>query len=94
MNQWYHIVAIFSLTESTIKLYLNGNKTNDVVVVARIDPNGTVLVRSQYQDGCLSDIALWSRKLLPIEVRSIFNQKTSVDKVDMVKYILNTNENE
>jgi hypothetical protein len=35
----------------------------------------------------VADISLWSRRLLPIEIRAIYEQKTSIDQVDVAKYI-------
>jgi len=35
----------------------------------------------------IADVSLWSKRLLPIEIRAIYEQKTSIDKVNIAKYI-------
>jgi hypothetical protein len=35
----------------------------------------------------VADVSIWSRCLLPLEIRAIHQQKTSIDKVNIAEYI-------
>jgi hypothetical protein len=41
----------------------------------------------------IADVSLWSRRLSPLEIRAIYEQKISIDKVNIAKYIFEHSNN-
>ncbi|CAF1535842.1 unnamed protein product, partial [Didymodactylos carnosus] len=92
INEWHHIAVVFVSLETpqTIKIYLNSNK--NVLKIrtcsyVHVGPFRSLKVAIGYVNGSFADFAVWSTILLPIEIRSIFHQKTTINKVNVAKYI-------
>lgn len=72
------------------KLWINGQSVLDVEIPITAYSSSAVVSFSFGSDWnySLADISLWSRCLLPIEIRAAYDQKLSIDKINISKYIL------
>ncbi len=71
-------------------LWINGRL--ELTVEVPIAAYSTAAIVSFYLwvkwNRCLADLSLWTRRLSPIEIRATYEQRTSVDKVNVGKYIV------
>ncbi|CAF1580906.1 unnamed protein product [Didymodactylos carnosus] len=92
MNEWHHIALVFLPSSSetpTMKIYVNSNKTTlEIHKLPIIGPFESLKLELRYVNGSFADLAVWSTVLSSIEVRAIYDQKTTINKVNVAKYIL------
>lgn len=92
-NEWFHIVLVQTRNSEDEspeqKLWINGKlEVTTEVPRAAYDSCAKLSLRTKQEFVMkLADFSIWSRCLLPIEIRSIYQQKTSIDNADIAKYI-------
>ncbi|CAF0752005.1 unnamed protein product [Adineta steineri] len=92
-DQWYHIVLVQECIPGDEKpqqhLWINGKLelTEKVPIAAFSSTAEVCFFFSILWNHSIADVSYWSRRLLPLEIRAIYEQKTSIDKVNMAKYI-------
>ena len=91
IKTWHHLAIVFRNTErNTISvLYLNGQKFRKVQFgISLLKPSRIVLIRSNLENGNLADIAFWTRELLPVDIKAIYQQKRIIEKIDIIQGVL------
>lgn len=70
-------------------LWINGKLALTVVVpIAAYSNTADVSFHLWNQwDRSFADVSLWSRRLSALEIRAIYQQKTSIDKVNIAKCV-------
>ncbi|CAF1163759.1 unnamed protein product [Rotaria sp. Silwood1] len=92
-NEWFHIVLVQERQADARtpqqNLWINGKLELTIEVpIAAYSSTATVsLFLWNKWKRSIADMSFWSRRLLPIEIRAIYEQKISIDKVDVANYI-------
>lgn len=89
----FHVAFEFIVLDSETpeqKLWINGQlvlKTS-VPIAAYAEEALFTFFNLRGGSHYLADISIWSRCLAPREIEAIYEQKTSIDRVDVSRYIL------
>jgi len=85
INRWQHIAIIYSKDEYKYVVYLNGEKKHEIHsqedTAKTYGGCKTIAFGISWENGSLADIGVWFRELQPIEISSIYQQETTIDKV-------------
>jgi hypothetical protein len=86
-----HVDLYYTIDERTPRqnLWVNGQLelTAEVPISAYSSTAYVTFYLWNAWNRSFADVSLWSRCLLPIEIKAIYQQKTSIDKVSITKYI-------
>lgn len=91
-NTWHHITVLIAQTSSndtSIELYLNSQKIAEYKLWTRFrPPYHDISIEASLTDTYLAEICIWKRKLTMKEIKAIFEQKTTLKRVNFVTAIL------
>ncbi|CAF1017145.1 unnamed protein product [Rotaria magnacalcarata] len=91
-DMWYHITVLIAQTspdDTSIELYLNSQKLADYKLSKRFrPPYHDISIEASIRDTHLAEICIWKRKLTVKEIKTIFEQQTTLKRVDFVTDIL------
>ncbi|CAF4334683.1 unnamed protein product, partial [Rotaria magnacalcarata] len=91
-DMWYHITVLIAQTspdDTSIELYLNSQKLADYKLSKRFrPPYHDIGIEASIRDTHLAEICIWKRKLTVKEIKTIFEQQTTLKRVDFVTDIL------
>lgn len=91
-DMWYHItvlIAQISPDDTSIELYLNSEKLAEYKLCKRFrPPYHDINIEASLTDTRLAEICIWKRKLTVKEIKTIFEQQTTLKKVNFVPDIL------
>lgn len=89
LSQWHHIVYTYS--SNNVKIYLNGVLNSSFTNVTLVNFNSglyyfgaSISGTSQYYNGKLDDIGIWSRSLTQQEITNLYNSVGSNECLTMV----------
>ena len=85
---WHHMAITHG--ETSLHIYIDGQLIKKIELQywgpIRVD---NLRIASHFSSGSgLADIAVWGRRLLP-EIKSIYQQKTSIRQADLIQGLLN-----
>ena len=96
IGKWYHFTMVYSHKDKSkaplLKIYQDWKKLYEFKNF-KIPLTGKNYLK-MYTRGSsirLADIALWSRELTPLELKIIYQQRTSLDKVNLIQSLLAIN---
>ena len=89
IGQWYHVVGTYSSSTNDMKIYIDGELSNTVNVVAgAIDTNNQPLQigRHQFQtttlfNGAIDDVRIYNRTLTAQEVKELYQEDSKIIKI-------------
>ena len=84
-NTWYHITWVFNTTNSTIKVYVNGQLDKTTSITGTFNTStyktfsglGRYTSSSHYLNGKLGNFMIYNRELTALEVLQNYNQQRS-----------------
>lgn len=89
---WHHITVVIAQTspnDTSIELYLNSEKLAEYKLWKRfLPPYHDISIEASPTDTHLAEICIWKRKVTVKEIKTMFEQKTTLKKVDFVTDIL------
>ncbi|CAF0926477.1 unnamed protein product [Didymodactylos carnosus] len=88
-DDWHHIAYIYSDFTSLADTYLDSQKCLSGILPEKVHPFFFMAIEvKRQQNASLAEIGAWKRALEPVEVQSIYRQKTSLGKIDLAKGVL------
>src|SRR3989344_8010310 len=83
-GRWYHVAATFNEATNEIKIYLDGaNIYTDTQSLDMNTDTSDILIGnsggSEYWDGALDDVRVYSRALTPVEIQQLYQFGTGPD---------------
>jgi len=76
-GNWYHIVGVYDSTNTKLKIFVNGIKTEVTASGSATDTNDIFSIgaegsNGQYFDGLIDDVAIFNRALTDAEIQEIY----------------------
>jgi hypothetical protein len=97
IGQWFHFTMVYCHKDKSkaplLKIYQDGKELYDFKnfkIPLTSEEYFKIYIRGSAL--MLADIALWSRELMPLELQVIYQQRTSLDKVNLIQSLLAMNQ--
>jgi hypothetical protein len=96
IGQWYHFAMVYSHKDKSkvpvLKLYQDWKELYECKnFKISLSSKDYFKIYTRISAMTLADIALWSRELIPLELKAIYQQRTSLDKVNLIQSLLAMN---
>ncbi|CAF3888899.1 unnamed protein product [Rotaria sp. Silwood1] len=92
LDIWHHITVLIAQTspdDTSIELYLNSQKLAEYKLSKRFrPPYHDISIEASPTDTHLAEICVWKRKLTAKEIQIMFEQKTTLKRLDFAMDIL------